>query len=144
MAARYSLELGGGTLQHEVLQQLEDLRLAEWSDRAPPPPAVPTTTAAASSTAIEKQRILQFHSHLGPRNYVNYPSANEQQQSFEANSGGGGGGEHFAPFRQQQQLGLFPAASASPLGGVAARGGISAAGQEPIYVPGAYQVNDLL
>ena len=25
----------------EVLQQLEDLRLAEWSDQAPPPPSAP-------------------------------------------------------------------------------------------------------
>lgn len=39
LSARYAQELG--TSIHQVLQQLEDLRLAEWSDHAPPPPSVP-------------------------------------------------------------------------------------------------------
>ena len=29
----------------EVLNQLEDLRLAEWSDQAPPPPSHPAASA---------------------------------------------------------------------------------------------------
>lgn len=40
LAARYADELRTGF--HEVLGQLEDLRLAEWSDHAPPPPTHPS------------------------------------------------------------------------------------------------------
>lgn len=40
LSARYAQDLGVTPL-HEVLQQLEDLRLAEWSDHAPPPPPPP-------------------------------------------------------------------------------------------------------
>ena len=39
VATRYSTELR--TNYGDVLQQLEDLRLAEWSDHAPPPPLAP-------------------------------------------------------------------------------------------------------
>ena len=39
LATRYSTELR--TNYSDVLQQLEDLRLAEWSDHAPPPPLAP-------------------------------------------------------------------------------------------------------
>ena len=39
LATRYSTELR--TNYGDVLQQLEDLRLAEWSDHAPPPPLAP-------------------------------------------------------------------------------------------------------
>merc|ERR1719400_1227013 len=39
LAAQLSQEMG--TSYHSVLQQLEDLRLAEWSDQAPPPPSHP-------------------------------------------------------------------------------------------------------
>ena len=63
LAARYSMDLG--TLQHEVLQQLEDLRLAEWSDRAPPPPSVPTPSQGAQQQ--KQQNHLMINSHLGPR-----------------------------------------------------------------------------
>ena len=53
LAARYTQELQRlvGSLAYttpstiinytEVIQQLEDLRLAEWSDHAPPPPSAP-------------------------------------------------------------------------------------------------------
>ena len=53
LASRYTQELQRlvGSLAYttpstlincaEVLQQLEDLRLAEWSDHAPPPPSAP-------------------------------------------------------------------------------------------------------
>ena len=53
LAARYTQEMQMlvGSLAYttpsttinysEVLQQLEDLRLAEWSDHAPPPPSAP-------------------------------------------------------------------------------------------------------
>lgn len=82
-----------GTLHHEVLQQLEDLRLAEWSDMAPPPPPVP---------AGRRGLPMGGHGpdHGGIRNYVNYP--------------GGVAGHRFA-----------------------------AANEEPIYVPGAYQVSTI-
>ena len=53
LAARYTqeMQMSVGSLAYttpstninynEVLQQLEDLRLAEWSDHAPPPPSAP-------------------------------------------------------------------------------------------------------
>merc|ERR1719323_2851104 len=50
LATRYSTELR--TNYSDVLQQLEDLRLAEWSDHAPPPPLAPGTSSAASTTSI--------------------------------------------------------------------------------------------
>ena len=55
-----------GTLHHEVLQQLEDLRLAEWSDRAPPPPAVPNQQQQQQKQK-QQQNHLMINSHLGPR-----------------------------------------------------------------------------
>ena len=64
LAARYSMDLG--TLHHEVLQQLEDLRLAEWSDRAPPPPAVPNQQQQKQKQK-QQQNHLMINSHLGPR-----------------------------------------------------------------------------
>ncbi|XP_040568786.1 uncharacterized protein [Lepeophtheirus salmonis] len=63
LASRYSSELG---LSYPlVLQQLEDLRLAEWSDRAPPPPTVPTPGSSS-----ESRRHIPF-----PNDYVNYPAS---------------------------------------------------------------------
>ena len=56
LATRYSTELR--TNYGDVLQQLEDLRLAEWSDHAPPPPLAPGTTSEARQQ----------------QSYVNYPS----------------------------------------------------------------------
>ena len=60
LAARYSQELGSP--YSEVLQQLEDLRLAEWSDHAPPVPSMQ-----------QLQNRQQQHQQQ-PQNYVNYPS----------------------------------------------------------------------
>merc|ERR1719323_1794713 len=60
LATRYSAELR--TNYGDVLQQLEDLRLAEWSDHAPPPPLAPGTTSTASDSRTS---------------YVNYPSSGQ-------------------------------------------------------------------
>ena len=61
LAARYTQELqrSVGSLNYttsstiinypDVLQQLEDLRLAEWSDHAPPPPSAPIPGNFSSS-----------------------------------------------------------------------------------------------
>ena len=65
LATRYSTELR--TNYGDVLQQLEDLRLAEWSDHAPPPPLAPGTTSTASLTHSEVNNIRPTTS------YVNYP-----------------------------------------------------------------------
>ena len=64
LAAQLSQEMG--TSFNAVLQQLEDLRLAEWADQAPPPPTHPgyrTTQSAASS----------------PHTYANYPAMEERR-----------------------------------------------------------------
>merc|ERR1719323_30346 len=63
LATRYSTELR--TNYSDVLQQLEDLRLAEWSDHAPPPPLAPGTTTSNSGNEVN---------HIRPTtSYVNYP-----------------------------------------------------------------------
>ena len=41
LASRYCVDLG--TSHQEVLQQLEALRLAEWSEVEPPPPTAPSS-----------------------------------------------------------------------------------------------------
>ena len=64
LATRYSTELR--TNYGDVLQQLEDLRLAEWSDHAPPPPLAPGTTTSSSTTTSELRT-----------SYVNYPSSRQ-------------------------------------------------------------------
>ena len=69
LATRYSTELR--TNYSDVLQQLEDLRLAEWSDHAPPPPLAPGTTS--SSTTTSELRT----------SYVNYPSASRQPTAID-------------------------------------------------------------
>ena len=60
LAAQLSQEMG--TSYHSVLQQLEDLRLAEWSDQAPPPPSHPGHRPSHTT--------VQNSSHT----YANYPS----------------------------------------------------------------------
>ena len=65
LAAQLSQELG--TTYHAVLQQLEDLRLAEWADQAPPPPSPPGHRASHSTTS-------------SPHTYANYPAAPEEHQ----------------------------------------------------------------
>jgi len=95
LATRYSTELR--TNYSDVLQQLEDLRLAEWSDHAPPPPLAPGTSSAASTTSImtsmasnnptstssviSSQQIVvggpQSHSYPPRQSYVNYPSGQD-------------------------------------------------------------------
>ena len=61
LATRYADELR--TSFHEVLGQLEDLRLAEWSDQAPPPPAHPS---------LPVRPHLHTYANF-PAHSVNYP-----------------------------------------------------------------------
>ena len=68
LATRYSTELR--TNYGDVLQQLEDLRLAEWSDHAPPPPLAPGTTSTSSDSRTS---------------YVNYPSSGQQDNTAHDN-----------------------------------------------------------
>eukprot|EP00095_Tigriopus_kingsejongensis_P009329 maker-scaffold247_size239117-snap-gene-0.10 protein:Tk09329 transcript:maker-scaffold247_size239117-snap-gene-0.10-mRNA-1 annotation:"hypothetical protein TcasGA2_TC000422" len=69
LSARYAQELG--TSLHEVLEQLEDLRLAEWSDHTPPVPSVPNGHAS--------------HQLVNPRDrtYVNLGSSNNGNSSLD-------------------------------------------------------------
>jgi len=64
LAARLAEELSSSF--NDVLGQLEDLRLAEWSDQAPPPPSDP-------SSARPQQKPGS------PHNYANYPCTNSPQ-----------------------------------------------------------------
>ena len=64
LATRYSTELR--TNYGDVLQQLEDLRLAEWSDHAPPPPLAPGTQTSSTTMTSELRT-----------SYVNYPSSRQ-------------------------------------------------------------------
>ena len=64
LATRYSTELR--TNYGDVLQQLEDLRLAEWSDHAPPPPLAPGTTTSNNEVSLSR-------APPPPTSYVNYP-----------------------------------------------------------------------
>ena len=77
LATRYSTELR--TNYSDVLQQLEDLRLAEWSDHAPPPPLAPGLTTHAM-TSLRMSSIESAGSNPDPQRqcYVNYPSASGQ------------------------------------------------------------------
>jgi len=52
LAARYAEELPVRPRYQDVLQQLEDLRLAEWSDHAPPPPSAPIPGSSAETRRI--------------------------------------------------------------------------------------------
>ena len=90
LASSYASDLGAP--YQEVLQQLEDLRLAEWSDRAP--------LTAPPQPGQQQQQPMRRSGALPPtpntnevRNYVNCPTVVS-----------------------------------------------SAAAEEPIYVPGQYQV----
>jgi hypothetical protein len=56
-----------GTSYHAVLQQLEDLRLAEWADQAPPPPAHPGHRPPLPATPA-------------PHTYANYPAPPEERR----------------------------------------------------------------
>ena len=77
LATRYSTELR--TNYGDVLQQLEDLRLAEWSDHAPPPPLAPGQTSAASTASI----MTSMASNHPPRqSYVNYPSGQDNEPIY--------------------------------------------------------------
>ena len=68
LATRYSTELR--TNYGDVLQQLEDLRLAEWSDHAPPPPLAPGTTSTASASIMSRSEVNNIRPTTS---YVNYP-----------------------------------------------------------------------
>ena len=57
-----------GTSYHSVLQQLEDLRLAEWADQAPPPPTHPG-----------HRNQQQGPSNSSPHTYANYPAQEERR-----------------------------------------------------------------
>ena len=61
LATRYSTEIR--TNYGDVLQQLEDLRLAEWSDHAPPPPCAPGTTSIMTSAEAPRQSYVNFPGH---------------------------------------------------------------------------------
>ncbi len=95
LASRYASALA--TPYQEVLQQLEDLRLAEWSDHAPPPPPPLNNSAAAAAAAAAVAAAAAGSGGGQPNNYVNYPISRR--------------------------------------GAVVIR-----QGEEPIYVPGQYQV----
>ena len=63
LAARLSEDFK--TNFQDVLGQLEDLRLAEWSDQAPPPPALPLPPIPRQSP---------------PHTYANYPQHKNNQR----------------------------------------------------------------
>ena len=62
-----------GTSYHSVLQQLEDLRLAEWSDQAPPPPSHPGHRPTHTTTN-------------STHTYANYPSREEERRPRASSS----------------------------------------------------------
>ena len=53
---------------NDVLGQLEDLRLAEWSDQAPPPPSLPPLPP------LPRQET--------PHTYANYPPPHRTKKSY--------------------------------------------------------------
>jgi len=72
LAARYADELRTGF--HEVLGQLEDLRLAEWSDHAPPPPTHPSLPGRPN---------LHTYANYPANSMQNYPPTSMQsKQSY--------------------------------------------------------------
>jgi len=71
LAAQLSQEMG--TSYHSVLQQLEDLRLAEWSDQAPPPPSHPGHRPTHTTTN-------------STHTYANYPSREEERRPRASSS----------------------------------------------------------
>lgn len=71
LASRYSDKLGIDYLS--VLQQLEDIRLAEWSEVSPPAP--PPTSASSSSTSSSKEAPPSSSSMMMASSYVNFNPA---------------------------------------------------------------------
>ena len=80
LAAQLSQEMG--TSYHSVLQQLEDLRLAEWSDQAPPPPSHPGHRPSHTT--------VQNSSHT----YANYPSTSTSTSTGREEERRAGSGHH--------------------------------------------------
>ena len=80
LASRYAHELTAPYL--DVLQQLEDLRLAEWSDHAPLAPPAPTQAATSANSARSSMFIQP------QRNYVNFPSAFVDDRTIRARLNG--------------------------------------------------------
>ena len=80
LAAQLSQEIG--TSYHSVLQQLEDLRLAEWSDQAPPPPSHPGHRPSHTT--------VQNSSHT----YANYPSTSTSTSTGREEERRAGSGHH--------------------------------------------------
>ena len=80
LAAQLSQEMG--TSYHSVLQQLEDLRLAEWSDQAPPPPSQPGHRPSHTT--------VQNSSHT----YANYPSTSTSTSTGREEERRAGSGHH--------------------------------------------------
>ena len=80
LAAQLSQEMG--TSYHSVLQQLEDLRLAEWSDQAPPPPSHPGHRPSHTT--------VQSSSHT----YANYPSTATSTSTTREEERRTGSGHH--------------------------------------------------
>ena len=80
LAAQLSQEMG--TSYHSVLQQLEDLRLAEWSDQAPPPPSHPGHRPSHTT--------VQSSSHT----YANYPSTSTATSTGREEERRAGSGHH--------------------------------------------------
>ena len=71
LSSRYADKLGIDYLS--VLQQLEDIRLAEWSEVSPPAP--PPTSASSSSTSSSKEAPSSSSSLMMSSSYVNYNPA---------------------------------------------------------------------
>ena len=80
LAAQLSQEMG--TSYHSVLQQLEDLRLAEWSDQAPPPPSHPGHRPSHTT--------VQNSNHT----YANYPSTSTSTSTGREEERRAGSGHH--------------------------------------------------
>ena len=57
-----------------MLGQLEDLRLAEWSDQAPPPPSLPPLPP------------LPHTRQSPPHTYANYPPQHRTKKSYSDSS----------------------------------------------------------
>ena len=96
LATRYSTELR--TNYGDVLQQLEDLRLAEWSDHAPPPPLAPghngqqscsstastasIMTSMASNNPSSSDHLRTMGGQPPRQSYVNYPRGQDNEPIY--------------------------------------------------------------
>ena len=100
LASRYTQELQRlvGSLAYttpstlincaEVLQQLEDLRLAEWSDHAPPPPSAPlpgryNNTWQSILNVLNVLLLSQYYKLYYFTQYRKY--CRDQKKSFNGN-----------------------------------------------------------